>query len=102
LGVASGLNVSEAGRAVGNGTAQSAQRAMNLVRSGMPEILEECNFPAERLLKNLIESLEATKTLHFSYRGIVLDSRTISTKVPAKNESSGPWSRPKPTHIVGL
>ncbi|HEY0702880.1 MAG TPA: hypothetical protein VGD60_08955 [Candidatus Acidoferrales bacterium] len=76
-GVASGLNVSEAGRAAGYGTAQSAHRAMNLIRMGMPELLEKCHFSAEKLLKNLIESLEATKTLHFSYRGVVLDSRII-------------------------
>jgi hypothetical protein len=38
-GVASGLNVSEAGRAAGYGTAQSAHRAMNLIRMGMPELL---------------------------------------------------------------
>lgn len=76
-GVASGLNVSEAGRAAGYGTAQSAHRAMNIIRTGMPELLENCHFPAEKLLKNLIESLEATKTLHFSYRGVVLDSRTV-------------------------
>jgi hypothetical protein len=75
--VASGLNVSEAGRAAGYGTAQSAHRAMNLIRTRMPEMLEKCNFPAEKLLKNLIESLEATKILHFSYRGVVLDSRTV-------------------------
>jgi hypothetical protein len=76
-GVASGLNVSEAGRAAGYGTAQSAHRAMNLIRLGMPEILDRCAFPAEKLLKNLIESLEATKTRHFSYRGVVMDSRTV-------------------------
>jgi hypothetical protein len=76
-GVASGLNVSEAGRAAGYGTAQSAHRAMNLIRQGMPELLEKYDFPAEKLLKNLVESLEATKTLHFSYRGVVLDSRTV-------------------------
>jgi hypothetical protein len=51
-GVSSGLNVSEAGRAAGYGTAQSAHRAMNLIRSGMPEILEKCHFPAETAEKS--------------------------------------------------
>jgi hypothetical protein len=91
--VASGLNVSEAGRAAGYGTAQSAHRAMNLIRTRMPEMLEKCNFPAEKLLKNLIESLEATKILHFSYRGVVLDSRTVPDhKIRLRSAIFRAWS----------
>jgi hypothetical protein len=76
-GIASGLNVSEAGRAAGYGTAQSAHRAMNLIRIHMPEVLDKVGFPAEKLLKNMAKSVEATKTIHFSYRGVVTDSRIV-------------------------
>jgi hypothetical protein len=76
-GVSRGLNISEAGRAAGYGTAQSAHRAMNLIRIHMPEVLDKIGFPAEKLLKNLIKSVDATKKLYFSHRGVVKDTREV-------------------------
>jgi hypothetical protein len=73
-GIASGLNVSEAGRAAGYGTAQSAHRAMKLIRTHLPEILEKIGLPAEKVLKNFIKSVNAKKTLHFRYRGVVMET----------------------------
>lgn len=68
-GIAAGLNVSEVGRAAGYGTAQSAHRALNLIRIHMPEVLDKIGLPAEKLLKNLIKSVNATKKLFFSHQG---------------------------------
>jgi hypothetical protein len=76
-GIASGLNVSEAGRAAGYGTAQSAHRAMNLIRIHMPEVLDKVGFPAEKLLKHFKRSLTATKTLYCTYRGKVSDTLEV-------------------------
>jgi hypothetical protein len=75
--VARGLNISEAGRAAGYGTAQSAHRAMNLIRIHMPEVLDQVGLPAEKLLKNFASSLKATKTLYCTHRGIVTDTLEV-------------------------
>jgi hypothetical protein len=76
-GVSRGLDISEAGRVAGYGTAQSAHRAMNLIRTRMPDALDKVGFPAEKLLKNLEKSLEATKTLYCTYRGKVTDTLEV-------------------------
>jgi hypothetical protein len=76
-GISAGLNVSEAGRAAGYGTAQSAHRAMNLIRIHMSEVLDKMGLPAEKLLQNLARSLDAKKTLFFSHDGVVMDSRDV-------------------------
>jgi hypothetical protein len=76
-GISRGLNISEAGRIAGYGSAQSAHRAMNLIRVHMPEMLDRASFPAEKLLKNLKRSLKATKTLYCTYRGKVTDTLEV-------------------------
>lgn len=43
----------------------------------MPEVLDKIGFPAEKLLKNLIKSVDATKKLYFSHRGVVTDTREV-------------------------
>jgi hypothetical protein len=77
-GISDGLNVSEAGRAAGYGTAQSSHRAMNLIRASTPELLTEIGLPAEKLLKDtFLKALEATQTVFFSFQGIVIESREV-------------------------
>jgi hypothetical protein len=76
-GIAEGLCISEAGRAAGYGTAQSAHRAMNLIRIHMPEVLEKIGVPAEKVLKNFVRSVNAKKTLYFRYRGVVMETRKV-------------------------
>lgn len=76
-GVRRGLNISEAGRVAGYGTAQSAHRAMNLIRIHAPEVLERIGLPAEKLLKALAKQVDATEKLYFSYQGVVTDTREV-------------------------
>jgi hypothetical protein len=77
-GISGGLNVSEAGRVAGYGTAQSSHRAMNLIRASTPELLTEIGLPAEKLLKDtFLKALEATQTIFFSFQGIVIESREV-------------------------
>jgi hypothetical protein len=77
-GVSSGMNVSEAGRAAGYGTAQSSHRAMNLIRASTPELLTEIGLPAEKLLRDtFLKELEATEIVFFSHQGIVIESREV-------------------------
>jgi hypothetical protein len=77
-GISDGLNVSEAGRAAGYGTAQSSHRAMTLIRASTPELLTEIGLPAEKLLKDtFLKALEATQTVFFSFQGIVIESREV-------------------------
>jgi hypothetical protein len=77
-GISGGMNVSEAGRSAGYGTAQSSHRAMNLIRASTPELLIEIGLPAEKLLKGtFLKELEATETVFFSHQGIVLESREV-------------------------
>jgi hypothetical protein len=76
-GVRRGLNISEAGRVAGYGTAQSSHRAMNLIRLHMPDVLDKIGLPAEKLLKELAKQLNATKKLYFSHQGMVRDMREV-------------------------
>jgi hypothetical protein len=69
-GIASGLNVSEAGRAAGYSNAQSAHRSLNRIRLQLPDILERMNIPVEKVIKKLAAKMEARETLHFTHQGI--------------------------------
>src|ERR1039458_1161455 len=78
VGISEGLNVSEAGRVAGYGTAQSSHRAMNLIRMNTPELLAKIGLPAEKLLKDtFLKGLEATETVFFSFQGVVMESREV-------------------------
>lgn len=77
-GISGGMNVSEAGRAAGYGTAQSSHRAMNLIRASTPELLTEIGLPAEKLLRDtFLKELEATEIVFFSHQGIVIETREV-------------------------
>jgi phage terminase small subunit len=76
-GVASGLNVSEAGRAAGYSNAQSAHRSLHRIRLQLPEILEKMNVPVEKVIKKLSSKMEAKETLHFTHQGIVMETRHV-------------------------
>jgi hypothetical protein len=75
--IGKGMNISEAGRASGYGTAQSAHRALNRMGFYLPEILRRMNIPAEKVLKKLDDQMEAKETKFFAHQGIVLDSKEV-------------------------
>jgi len=77
-GIGEGLNISDAGRLAGYGTAQSAHRAMDLIRLKTPELLDKIGLPAEKLLKDhFLKALRATETKFFSHQGIVMETREV-------------------------
>jgi hypothetical protein len=76
-GVASGMNVSEAGRAAGYSNAQSAHRSLNRIRLQLPDILEKMNVPVEKVIKKLAAKMEAKETLYFTHQGIVMETRHV-------------------------
>jgi len=76
-GVASGMNVSEAGRAAGYANAQSAHRSLHRIRRQLPDILEKMNIPVEKVVKKLKAQMEATKTLYFTHQGVVMETRHV-------------------------
>jgi phage terminase small subunit len=76
-GIASGMNVSEAGRAAGYSNAQSAHRSLNRIRLQLPDILESMNVPVEKVIKKLAAKMEAKETLHFTHQGIVMETRHV-------------------------
>src|SRR5450631_4656491 len=76
-GVASGMNVSEAGRAAGYSNAQSAHTSLNRIRLQLPNILEKMNVPVEKVIKKLAAKMEARETLHFTHQGIVMETRHV-------------------------
>jgi hypothetical protein len=76
-GVASGMNISEAGRAAGYSNAQSAHRSLDRIRLQLPDILEKMNVPVEKVIKKLVAKMEAKETLHFTHQGIVMETRHV-------------------------
>jgi hypothetical protein len=75
--VASGMNVSEAGRAAGYSNPQSAHRSLHRIRLQLPEILEKMNLPVEKVIKKLAAKMEAKETKFFEHGGIVMETRNV-------------------------
>jgi len=76
-GIGKGLNVSEAGRLAGYGRPQSAHYALNRIKIHAPEILQRIGLLPEKLLKRLVQKLDAKETQFFSDKGIVMDRRRV-------------------------
>jgi hypothetical protein len=76
-GVASGMNVSEAGRAAGYANAQSAHRSLHRIRLQLPDILDKMNIPVEKVVKKLKAQMEARETLYFTHQGVVMETRHV-------------------------
>jgi hypothetical protein len=76
-GVASGMNVSEAGRAAGYANAQSAHRSLHRIRLQLPDILDKMNIPVEKVVKKLKAQMEAMETLYFTHQGVVMETRQV-------------------------
>lgn len=74
-GIASGLNVSEAGRAAGYSHAQSAHEALRRMENFIPGVLNRIGCPIEKVLKKLDAQLEAKETEFAQNRGIFTDKK---------------------------
>jgi hypothetical protein len=77
-GIASGMNVSEAGRVAGYSNAQSAHRSLHRIRLQLPDILEKMNVPVEKVIKKLAAKMEAKETRHFTHQGMVMETRHVA------------------------
>jgi hypothetical protein len=74
--IGQGMNISEAGRAAGYGTSQSAHRALKRMEFYLPEILDRIDIPAEKVLQKFKDQLDARETKFFVVKNKIV-TRTV-------------------------